>query len=149
MVSIGKICWWNSISRPHVFMNFFLFSFFLVFVFVFVFVLLFTQDCCCFARWTAAFIHHVAHAFLNIPVNIRDVCVFTAPLFSGLTSIVTFLFTRVLSLYFFKLVVFFGFLFFCFHPCTILSVCVPISSPSYYVTINIKRVCHQHICSLS
>ena len=44
--------------------------------------------------WTAGAMHHIAHAFLNIPVNIRDVCVFTAPLFAGLTSVVTFLFTK-------------------------------------------------------
>ena len=37
------------------------------------------------------------HFFLNslhITINIRDVCVFLAPFFSGLTAVATFLFTR-------------------------------------------------------
>lgn len=42
---------------------------------------------------TAGFIHWFLNA-LNISVHIRDVCVFVAPLFSGLTSIATFLLTR-------------------------------------------------------
>eukprot|EP01083_Nonionella_stella_P051737 137379_1 len=44
--------------------------------------------------WTASLIHYIAHNFLNIPLNIREFCVFTAPIFAGLTAIVTYLFTR-------------------------------------------------------
>ena len=42
---------------------------------------------------TAGFIHWLLNT-LHITVHIRDVCVFVAPLFSGLTSIATFLLTR-------------------------------------------------------
>uniref|UniRef100_A0A8C5G7W8 dolichyl-diphosphooligosaccharide--protein glycotransferase n=1 Tax=Gouania willdenowi TaxID=441366 RepID=A0A8C5G7W8_GOUWI len=42
---------------------------------------------------TAGLIHYVLH-LLNVTVHIRDVCVFLAPVFSGLTSISTFLLTR-------------------------------------------------------
>ncbi|CAJ0966477.1 unnamed protein product [Ranitomeya imitator] len=42
---------------------------------------------------TAGLIHWVLN-MLNITVHIRDVCVFLAPVFSGLTSISTFLLTR-------------------------------------------------------
>ena len=42
---------------------------------------------------TAGFIHWFLN-MLHISVHIRDVCVFVAPLFSGLTSIATFLLTR-------------------------------------------------------
>jgi len=37
---------------------------------------------------------HYALASLNIPTNIRDICVFLAPLFSGLTAISTYLLTK-------------------------------------------------------
>lgn len=42
---------------------------------------------------TAGLIHWILNT-LNITVHIRDVCVFLAPTFSGLTSISTFLLTR-------------------------------------------------------
>uniref|UniRef100_A0AAY4EAG0 Dolichyl-diphosphooligosaccharide--protein glycosyltransferase subunit STT3B n=1 Tax=Denticeps clupeoides TaxID=299321 RepID=A0AAY4EAG0_9TELE len=42
---------------------------------------------------TAGLIHYVLN-LLNVTVHIRDVCVFLAPVFSGLTSISTFLLTR-------------------------------------------------------
>ena len=44
--------------------------------------------------WTAGLMHYVAHNFLNIPLNIREFCVFTAPIFAGLTAVVTYLFTK-------------------------------------------------------
>ncbi|XP_067934706.1 dolichyl-diphosphooligosaccharide--protein glycosyltransferase subunit STT3B-like isoform X2 [Watersipora subatra] len=42
---------------------------------------------------TSGFIHHVLNT-LNIPVHIRDVCVFLAPFFSGLTAISMYFFTK-------------------------------------------------------
>jgi len=42
---------------------------------------------------TAGGMHFIMHA-LNLPIHIREVCVFTAPVFSGLTAIATFLLTR-------------------------------------------------------
>lgn len=42
---------------------------------------------------TSGSIHHLLLS-LNIPVNIRDVCVFLAPLFSGLTAISTYFLTK-------------------------------------------------------
>jgi len=42
---------------------------------------------------TSGSIHYVL-SLLNIPTNIRDVCVFLAPLFSGLTAIATYLLTK-------------------------------------------------------
>ena len=42
---------------------------------------------------TAGLIHYVLN-LLNITVHIRDVCVFLAPVFSGLTSISTYLLTK-------------------------------------------------------
>lgn len=42
---------------------------------------------------TSAAIWKVLH-FFNIPVNIRDVCVLLAPLFSGFTAIATYLFAK-------------------------------------------------------
>lgn len=42
---------------------------------------------------TAGLIHYVLN-LLHLTVHIRDVCVFLAPVFSGLTSISTFLLTR-------------------------------------------------------
>uniref|UniRef100_A0A3P9KGY1 Dolichyl-diphosphooligosaccharide--protein glycosyltransferase subunit STT3B n=1 Tax=Oryzias latipes TaxID=8090 RepID=A0A3P9KGY1_ORYLA len=42
---------------------------------------------------TAGLIHYILN-FLHITVHIRDVCVFLAPVFSGLTAISTFLLTR-------------------------------------------------------
>ena len=41
---------------------------------------------------TSGSIHYILDS-LNIPTNIRDVCVFLAPLFSGLTAIATYLLT--------------------------------------------------------
>ncbi|KAI8061418.1 Oligosaccharyl transferase STT3 subunit-domain-containing protein [Gongronella butleri] len=45
---------------------------------------------------TAATIHNVLHA-LNFPVDIRNVCVLTAPLFSGATAFATYLLTKELK----------------------------------------------------
>lgn len=45
---------------------------------------------------TAALLHQILHA-LSLPVDIRNVCVFFAPVFSGLTALTTFLFTRELK----------------------------------------------------
>lgn len=42
---------------------------------------------------TAGGMHYILH-LLNLPIHIREVCVFTAPVFSGLTAIATFLLTR-------------------------------------------------------
>jgi len=42
---------------------------------------------------TSGTIHWILHS-LNIPFHIRDICVFLAPIFSGLTAITTFLLTR-------------------------------------------------------
>lgn len=42
---------------------------------------------------TAGLIHYMLN-LLHITVHIRDVCVFLAPVFSGLTAISTFLLTR-------------------------------------------------------
>jgi dolichyl-diphosphooligosaccharide--protein glycosyltransferase len=42
---------------------------------------------------TSAMFYHVLH-FLNITIDIRNVCVFLAPFFSSLTTIVTYIFTR-------------------------------------------------------
>uniref|UniRef100_A0A1B6E412 dolichyl-diphosphooligosaccharide--protein glycotransferase n=1 Tax=Clastoptera arizonana TaxID=38151 RepID=A0A1B6E412_9HEMI len=42
---------------------------------------------------TSGAIHYVLHS-LNIPVHIRDICVFLAPIFSGLTAISTYLLTK-------------------------------------------------------
>ncbi|XP_065350852.1 dolichyl-diphosphooligosaccharide--protein glycosyltransferase subunit STT3B [Cloeon dipterum] len=42
---------------------------------------------------TSGAIHHVLHS-LNIPVHIRDICVFLAPVFSGLTAISTYFLTK-------------------------------------------------------
>lgn len=42
---------------------------------------------------TSGGIHWLLHA-LNIPVHIRDICVFLAPIFSGLTAISTYLLTK-------------------------------------------------------
>uniref|UniRef100_A0A1B6ET97 dolichyl-diphosphooligosaccharide--protein glycotransferase n=1 Tax=Cuerna arida TaxID=1464854 RepID=A0A1B6ET97_9HEMI len=42
---------------------------------------------------TSGAIHYVLHA-LNIPVHIRDICVFLAPIFSGLTAVSTYLLTK-------------------------------------------------------
>eukprot|EP01137_Pigoraptor_chileana_P009921 Opistho-2@58858 len=46
--------------------------------------------------FTSGTIHWVLHA-LHIPIHIRDICVFLAPIFSGLTAIATFLLTSELS----------------------------------------------------
>ena len=45
---------------------------------------------------TSAMLYHVMH-FLNITIDIRNVCVFLAPLFSSLTVIVTFILTKELK----------------------------------------------------
>ncbi|KYM99134.1 Dolichyl-diphosphooligosaccharide--protein glycosyltransferase subunit STT3B [Cyphomyrmex costatus] len=42
---------------------------------------------------TSGSIHYILHS-LNIPVHIRDICVFLAPIFSGLTAIFTYLLTK-------------------------------------------------------
>ncbi|KAL0270261.1 UNVERIFIED_CONTAM: hypothetical protein PYX00_007731 [Menopon gallinae] len=42
---------------------------------------------------TSGSIHYILHT-LNIPVHIRDICVFLAPVFSGLTAISTYLLTK-------------------------------------------------------
>jgi len=42
---------------------------------------------------TSGAIHYVLHS-LNIPVHIRDICVFLAPVFSGLTSLATYFLTK-------------------------------------------------------
>lgn len=45
---------------------------------------------------TSATIYHLAQS-LNIPIDIRNVCVFLAPLFSSFTTIITYLLTKELS----------------------------------------------------
>ena len=45
---------------------------------------------------TSAFLYHVMH-LLNITIDIRNVCVFLAPLFSSLTVIVTYHLTKELK----------------------------------------------------
>lgn len=47
---------------------------------------------------TSAVIHYVFH-LLNIPIDIREVCVFLAPLFSSFTVIITYLFTKEVQVY--------------------------------------------------
>ncbi|CAH1776186.1 unnamed protein product [Owenia fusiformis] len=42
---------------------------------------------------TSGSIHYVL-SLLNIPVHIRDICVFLAPMFSGLTALATYFFTK-------------------------------------------------------
>ncbi|CAL8103791.1 unnamed protein product [Calicophoron daubneyi] len=42
---------------------------------------------------TSGFLHYVSH-FFNIPVHIREVCVFLAPIFSGMTAVTTYYFTK-------------------------------------------------------
>lgn len=42
---------------------------------------------------TSGAIHYVLH-LLNIPIHIRDVCVFLAPIFSGLTALATYFLTK-------------------------------------------------------
>nr|XP_018914529.1 PREDICTED: dolichyl-diphosphooligosaccharide--protein glycosyltransferase subunit STT3B isoform X2 [Bemisia tabaci] len=42
---------------------------------------------------TSGSIHYILHS-LNIPIHIRDICVFLAPIFSGLTAISTYLLTK-------------------------------------------------------
>jgi len=44
--------------------------------------------------WTAGLMHYLANSILNIPVHIREVCVFTAPIFAGNTAVVTYLMTK-------------------------------------------------------
>lgn len=41
---------------------------------------------------TSGSIHYIL-SLLNIPVHIRDICVFLAPIFSGLTAVATYLLT--------------------------------------------------------
>ncbi len=45
---------------------------------------------------TSAFLYHVMH-FLNVTIDIRNVCVFLAPLFSSLTTLVTYNLARELK----------------------------------------------------
>jgi dolichyl-diphosphooligosaccharide--protein glycosyltransferase len=42
---------------------------------------------------TSAVIYHTLH-FLNVTIDIREICVFLAPLFSSFTTIATFLLTK-------------------------------------------------------
>src|SRR5262249_16105219 len=42
---------------------------------------------------TSAVIHNILHS-INLPMDIRDICVLLAPGFSGLTAFATYLFTR-------------------------------------------------------
>ncbi|CAH8863775.1 unnamed protein product [Trichobilharzia szidati] len=42
---------------------------------------------------TSGFIHYVCH-LLSFPVHIREVCVFLAPIFSGMTAVATYFFTK-------------------------------------------------------
>lgn len=42
---------------------------------------------------TSGCIHYILHA-LNIPIHIRDICVFLAPIFSGFTAVSTYLLTK-------------------------------------------------------
>ena len=42
---------------------------------------------------TSGSIHHILSTF-NIPTHIRDICVFLAPLFSGLTAVATYFLTK-------------------------------------------------------
>lgn len=46
---------------------------------------------------TSAFIHYILNIVLAIKVDIRDICVFLAPVFSGLTALATFLLTKELA----------------------------------------------------
>lgn len=43
---------------------------------------------------TSGTIHYILNHLLHLPVHIRDICVFLAPLFSGLTALATYLFTK-------------------------------------------------------
>jgi len=45
---------------------------------------------------TSAFFYHIMH-FLNVTIDIRNVCVFLAPLFSSLTTLVTYNLARELK----------------------------------------------------
>lgn len=45
---------------------------------------------------TSAVLYHILH-FFHITIDIRNVCVFLAPLFSSFTAIVTYHFTRELK----------------------------------------------------
>lgn len=49
---------------------------------------------------TSAVLYHVMN-FLHISIDVRNVCVFLAPLFSSLTTIVTFFLTRELKVWLF------------------------------------------------
>ncbi|CAG0894342.1 unnamed protein product [Darwinula stevensoni] len=42
---------------------------------------------------TSGAIHHILH-LLNIPIHIQEICVFLAPIFSGMTAIATYLLTK-------------------------------------------------------
>lgn len=42
---------------------------------------------------TSAIIHNILH-YINLPVDIRNICVLLAPGFSGLTAFATYLFTK-------------------------------------------------------
>ena len=45
---------------------------------------------------TSAFLFKILH-FLNITIDIRNICVFLAPFFSSLTTLVTYLLTKELK----------------------------------------------------
>jgi dolichyl-diphosphooligosaccharide---protein glycosyltransferase len=50
---------------------------------------------------TSAIIYWVMHA-LSFPVDIRNVCVFLAPVFAALTALSAYLMTKVLNLFIFN-----------------------------------------------
>ena len=45
---------------------------------------------------TSATVYHILH-FLHVTIDIRNVCVFLAPLFSSFTTLITYEFTKELS----------------------------------------------------
>ena len=49
---------------------------------------------------TSAALYNVLH-YINVTIDIRNVCVFLAPLFSSLTTIITFILTKELKVMFF------------------------------------------------
>lgn len=60
---------------------------------------------------TSAVLYHVMN-FLHVSIDVRNVCVFLAPLFSSLTTIVTFFLTRELKVLLLVHIIFFFFFFF-------------------------------------
>ena len=47
--------------------------------------------------FTSGIVHYLLNAVLHVPINIREICVFLAPLFSGLTSLAVYLLTKELK----------------------------------------------------